>query len=174
MLKITRSVNRLLTLIIVGFLATPSAALAEKPSWAGDKGKGGNPEQQDMHQNHEGRDEGDSGQHHGGDEKTSIYFNDHHRNAVRDYYAEQYRSGKCPPGFAKKHNGCMPPGQAKKWQIGRPLPRDVIFYDLPESVLIKIGPPPPQHRFVRVASDLLLIATGNGMVIDAMQDLSEL
>jgi hypothetical protein len=35
-----------------------------------------------------------------------------------------YGVGGCPPGLAKKHNGCMPPGQAKKlyrgqrWQSG--------------------------------------------------------
>jgi len=28
-----------------------------------------------------------------------------------------YEGGGCPPGLAKKHNGCMPPGQAKK--LGR-------------------------------------------------------
>ncbi len=25
-----------------------------------------------------------------------------------------YGAGGCPPGLAKKHNGCMPPGQARK------------------------------------------------------------
>ena len=25
----------------------------------------------------------------------------------------------CPPGLAKKHNGCMPPGQAKKFNRGQ-------------------------------------------------------
>ncbi|MES2327052.1 MAG: hypothetical protein V4499_06935 [Pseudomonadota bacterium] len=35
-----------------------------------------------------------------------------------------YGGGGCPPGLAKKHNGCMPPGQARKlargerWQSG--------------------------------------------------------
>lgn len=34
------------------------------------------------------------------------------------------RYGGCPPGLAKKHNGCLPPGQARKlyrgdrWQSG--------------------------------------------------------
>lgn len=29
----------------------------------------------------------------------------------------------CPPGLAKKHNGCLPPGQAKKlYNIGQRLP----------------------------------------------------
>lgn len=27
--------------------------------------------------------------------------------------------GNCPPGLAKKHNGCMPPGQAKKYYRGQ-------------------------------------------------------
>ena len=30
-----------------------------------------------------------------------------------------YRAGGCPPGLAKKHNGCMPPGQAKKLYRGQ-------------------------------------------------------
>ena len=29
-----------------------------------------------------------------------------------------YGVGGCPPGLAKKHNGCMPPGQAKKLYRG--------------------------------------------------------
>jgi hypothetical protein len=30
-----------------------------------------------------------------------------------------YGVGGCPPGLAKKHNGCMPPGQAKKLYRGQ-------------------------------------------------------
>ena len=30
-----------------------------------------------------------------------------------------YGEGGCPPGLAKKHNGCMPPGQAKKLYRGQ-------------------------------------------------------
>jgi hypothetical protein len=37
---------------------------------------------------------------------------------TRDYYAE--RDGRrCPPGLAKKNNGCLPPGQAKKLVRGQ-------------------------------------------------------
>ena len=100
------------------------------------------------------------------------FFNDQHRQIFRDYYVESYRSGHCPPGLAKKHNGCLPPGQAKRWSIGRPLPRDVIYYDLPPSVLGRIGTPPPGYRFVRVASDILMIAIGSGLVMDAIADLN--
>jgi hypothetical protein len=34
-----------------------------------------------------------------------------------------YGVGGCPPGLAKKHNGCLPPGQAKKlYRIGQRFP----------------------------------------------------
>ena len=49
------------------------------------------------------------------------HFEDQHRVIVREYYAGRFRGGRCPPGLAKKHNGCMPPGQAKKWQLGLTL-----------------------------------------------------
>ena len=31
-----------------------------------------------------------------------------------------YGNGGCPPGLAKKENGCMPPGQARKLGNGEP------------------------------------------------------
>ncbi len=37
-----------------------------------------------------------------------------------DRGAVGYGVGGCPPGLAKKHNGCMPPGQAKKpYRVGQ-------------------------------------------------------
>jgi hypothetical protein len=36
----------------------------------------------------------------------------------RGHEAYGYGEGGCPPGLAKKHNGCMPPGQAKKYGRG--------------------------------------------------------
>jgi len=34
-----------------------------------------------------------------------------------------YGVGGCPPGLAKKHNGCMPPGQARKlYRTGQRFP----------------------------------------------------
>ena len=60
------------------------------------------------------------------------YFNDSQRRAAVDYYAPQFRSGNCPPGLAKKNNGCQPPGQARKWAIGQPLPVG-IAYPLPPA-----------------------------------------
>jgi Ni/Co efflux regulator RcnB len=68
----------------------------------------------------------------------------------------------------------MPPGQAKKWAVGAPLPRDIVYYEVPQPLVVKIGPPPSGYRYVRVASDILLIALGSRMVIDAVQDLGRI
>lgn len=100
------------------------------------------------------------------------FFNDDHRHIVREYYSEEFLGGRCPPGLARKHNGCQPPGQAKRWVLGRPLLRNVVYYDLPPRVIQRFAPPPPGYRLVRVASDVLLIAIGTGMVMDALGDLN--
>jgi Ni/Co efflux regulator RcnB len=139
-------------------------AFADKPSWAG-KGKGGGEERDDD------RDEG-RGKH---KEKRGDHFDDHKRVAVREYYNTEFQGGKrCPPGLAKKHNGCMPPGQAKKWQMGRPLPSDVVYYPVPRELEVRIGIPPSGYKYVRVASDILMIAVGTGVVADAIQDLGRM
>ena len=125
-----------------------ATVLAEKPEWAGEgKGKG---------------------------KQKKKHFDDDKRSHVRSYYEEEFRGGHCPPGLAKKHNGCMPPGQAKKWRMGQPLHRDVVFYDVPPALVVKIGVPPAGYKYVRVASDILLIAVGTKIVADAITDLGRL
>jgi hypothetical protein len=99
------------------------------------------------------------------------YFGYPQRTEVYNYYHERARRGFCPPGLAKKDNGCMPPGQQRVWVVGRPLPPDVVYYPIEPAVQVRLGVPPPGHEFIRVASDILLIAVGTGMVVDAIQDL---
>jgi Ni/Co efflux regulator RcnB len=99
-------------------------------------------------------------------------FDEHQRLAVHNYFTPRFQSGRCPPGLAKKHNGCMPPGQAKKWRVGYPLPQGVIYHPLPPHLISQLGIPRPGYRYVRVAADVLLIAAGTGLVIDAIQDLN--
>lgn len=152
-----------LAFLLAGILAA-GPALADKPAWAGN---GHKPEKNERH---EERDRDQDRDRHG--DKGGAHFGADHQRIVREYYGEQFRSGNCPPGLAKKHNGCMPPGQAKKWRVGRPLPRDVVFYDLPPALVVELGRPPAGYRYVRVAGDILMIAVGTSMVVDAIQDLS--
>ena len=154
---------------------TPS--YADKPEGKGDGKPGKSAKGAQKGGSHPGKGKAEQGDPRGGPgpddrgDRRSSYFADNHRVVVRDYFDSSFRSGRCPPGLAKKNNGCMPPGQAKKWRVGQPLPRDVIFYDLPPQLVVSLGTPPAGHRFVRVASDILLIAVGTGMVLDAIEDL---
>ncbi|OOG44186.1 RcnB family protein [Polaromonas sp. A23] len=180
------SSKRLLPVVMMAVLAS-SMAFAQKPEWAG-QGKGGKHEQK-ARDGDQGN-SGDSGNRPGPvgkaskgsqqvkpaqvDVKVGGYFGDQQRVVVREYYGKQYSAGRCPPGLAKKNNGCMPPGQAKKWAIGQPLPRDVVFYPVPHAVVVQLGAPPSGHKYVRVAGDILLIAIGSSMIVDAIQDLGRM
>lgn len=99
------------------------------------------------------------------------YFRDNHRLAVHDYYEREFRAGNCPPGLAKKNNGCLPPGQAKKWRVGQPLPSNVQYYPLPPEVVGYLGQPPAGYQYVRVDNDVLLLGSATRMVIDAIRNL---
>ncbi len=116
-------------------------------------------------------DDRDGGSERGGRPTEGVRFHDQDRTVIHEYFAEGERHGKCPPGLAKKHNGCMPPGQAKRWRVGAPLPGDVVSYNLPPALVVQLTPAPAGYRYVRVASDILMIATGTGMVAAAIEDL---
>lgn len=171
MKRISLPTNFMLFVMLAGILAT-TPAVADKSSQ-----HGGDGDKHRQNNKHENRDDGQRGGDHKSHDRGESearkgeYFDDHRRTAAHDYYREQIRSGHCPPGLAKRHNGCMPPGHARKWTVGRQLPRDVIFYDVPPALAVQIGPPPARHRYVRVAADILLIAVGTGMVVDAIDDL---
>lgn len=159
------SITRIAMAFAVAAALAAQPALADKPEWAGGGKKG------------EGRDYDHpkgKGKGHQSEERGRVRFEDRHHVVVREYYVSEYNAGHCPPGLAKKHNGCMPPGQAKKWRLGRPLPREVVYYDLPPALVVQIGVPPQGYRYVRVASDILLIAVGTGLVVDAIQDLGRM
>ncbi len=102
------------------------------------------------------------------DVSIQLYFGNNDRRIINEYYALEFRAGHCPPGLAKKGNGCMPPGQAKKWYKGRPVPQGIAYYDLPPDLVYRMPPPPRGHRYVRVGSDILLLSIGSGIVVDAM------
>lgn len=165
-----------LALLLCGLLAA-GPALADKHGGHGhgdhgdrqEYGDRGGDERGHGHGKHGGGDHGDHGGRnwHEGDR----YFNDDNRAYLNSYYATEYSHGRCPPGLAKKHNGCMPPGHARQWAVGQPLPRGVIYAPLPAAVVTRIGPPPSGYRYVQVAGDVLMIAVGTSMVMDAIQDL---
>ena len=150
--------QRAMLLTLVGCVLT-GAALADPRPWR----RADRDEHRDWHRAEPQREDWRRGRH--------VYFRDHHRVIVREYYVHGYHR-HCPPGLARKGNGCHPPGLVREWEYGRPLPRHVIYYEVPAALVTRIGPPPPGHRYVRVAGDILMIAIGTGLVVDAIQDLT--
>lgn len=90
------------------------------------------------------------------------------QGVIRQYYGHQATQGFCPPGLAKKNNGCIPPGQAKKWALGQPLPVGVPYYLLPPALLGRLTPAPSGYLYVQVDSDVLLMGAATRMIVSAM------
>ena len=55
-------------------------------------------------------------------------------------------------------------------RVGDRAPRSQALAPL----VVELGPPPPGYRYARVANDVLLLAIGTGMVVDATTDLGRM
>lgn len=89
------------------------------------------------------------------------------RATVQAYYGDRYaQSQRCPPGLAKKNNGCLPPGQAKKYAVGQPLPAEVTWYPVPPVLVQRLPALPTHHAYVRVGTDVLILNRSTRLVVD--------
>jgi hypothetical protein len=165
--------------VVCAALASPAFAQKDKDDKPG-HGRGGPPDKaatapgkgQGQGQG-QGQGKGQGGPQAG--PQVNVIINDRDRGAVYGYYRTEFAAGHCPPGLAKKNNGCLPPGQAKKlWAIGQPLPVGVVFYPLPGVLLAQLTPPPVGYQYVRVANDILMMAIGTRLIAGAIADLSSL
>ena len=145
--------RRIVAAVIVLAISSPAVALADKPEKGKGKGKAHQEERRD-------------------DTQVPVRFDSRQREVVRQYFAETYGRDNCPPGLAKKHNGCLPPGQAKKrYIVGRPLPPSVVVRELPREVSVRLGAPAPGYRYAIVDGDLVKLAVGTALVVDAIEGL---
>ena len=104
--------------------------------------------------------------------RPGAYFNDQQRTYARQYYSQNYRNGKnCPPGLAKKHNGCRPPGQARNGSVGQPVPRGVTVYSVAQPVLLRLPPAPYGYRYARIGGDIVLVQQQNNLIVDIIVGL---
>jgi hypothetical protein len=101
---------------------------------------------------------------------VTVGFSTGEREAAHAWFVESYGRGNCPPGLAKKNNGCLPPGQAKKrYAVGHPLGADVRWSPLPPALSTRVGPAPSGYMYVTLDGDLLKLAAGTMLVVDAVQ-----
>lgn len=101
------------------------------------------------------------------DIKQGRYFDEQQRAAVRDYYTHTYSNGRrCPPGLAKKHNGCLPPGHAGTWHVGQRVPSSVTVYAAPQPVIRLLPPAPYGYRYAQIGGDIVLVQQQNNVIVD--------
>jgi hypothetical protein len=104
--------------------------------------------------------------------RVTVVFGDTQRAAARSYFVKAHGRGNCPPGLAKKQNGCLPPGQAKKrYVVGRSLPRGIVVEELPVELSVRIGPVPAGYRYGILDGDLVKLVVGTMLVVDAIEGL---
>jgi len=152
--------------VSIAFIAILCAALASPVSADNDKNKG---------KGHGGGPKADKHDNVTVVPSQQIVIVDRDRTLVRTYYRNEYVAGRCPPGLAKKNNGCMPPGQAKKvWIIGQPLPPDVVYYPMPRELWTQLTPPPYGYEYVRVDDDIVLVSTTTRVIAALLGDLADL
>ena len=97
---------------------------------------------------------------------------DHDRDIVRTFYRNEFVAGRCPPGLAKKNNGCMPPGQVNRtWAIGQPLPPEVVYYPIRRELWTQLTPPPYGYEYVRVNDDIVLISSATRVIAALLGNL---
>ena len=171
--------HRTLALLVAATFAC-GGALAEKPEGAGggkhqDKQEKKFEKEVEKGQKHEAKAEQKQAKREAKrvreDIKVGTYFNDQHRTYVREYYTQHYGNGRgCPPGLAKKNNGCLPPGQVR-YVVGQPLPRGVSWYAVPQPVTVQLPPAPYGYRYVRVGNDIVLMKTQNNLIVDIIQGI---
>lgn len=153
-----------------------SLTLAPLQAFAGhdDHGKGKSAKaERGGHGSESKHDHHDSGHGGGGlDVDVNLVFASPQRDLARAYFVEHHGHGHCPPGLAKKHNGCIPPGLAKKrYAVGHRLPSGILLEPLPHDLEIRIGLPPSGYRYGLLDGDLVKLAVGSMLVVDAVQGL---
>jgi Ni/Co efflux regulator RcnB len=102
---------------------------------------------------------------------AALRFSSQDRRLVYNYYGAPAKRRACPPGLVKKGKGCMSPGPARKWTVGKPLPRDIDYRDLPRDLRRRLAAPPAGYRYVQVAGDVLLITARTTVVVDVIRDV---
>jgi hypothetical protein len=103
-----------------------------------------------------------------------MFVTERDRVAVYSYYRTEFAGGRCPPGLARRDNGCLPPGQARLWMLGAPLPPAVVFYPLPAPLLAQLTPAPEGYQYVRIDNDIVLMTLGTRVIVESVGSLASL
>lgn len=163
---------RFVASLVAALLLAAAPALAKKPEQPG--GSAGQGKGVGQARSQEAAPPGTAKRQGGGPRDGGpAHFASRDRDVFRDWWLDAYGRGHCPPGLAKKNNGCLPPGQAKKrYAIGAPLPAGVAIGPLPVSLAALLGAAPPGYRYGWIDGDVVKLAVGTLLVVDAIEGLA--
>lgn len=121
------------------------------------------------------RDDHDNGhhekdKHHKRDERAEerASFHDEDRARVNRYYRHRIGYRSCPPGLAKKYNGCLPPGQHRNFARGEYIPANYVIQPVPNALLLQMYPAPANTTYGMSDNNLYLISQLTRQVLDSM------
>jgi hypothetical protein len=101
--------------------------------------------------------------------KTSpSHFDNDCHELVRNFDKEKQGLGAYPQGLTKKGNGCLPPGQAKRWHLGHALPANSSYQLLPQDLLNLLGKAPAGEHYGMIYEDILLLANITELVLEVI------
>jgi Ni/Co efflux regulator RcnB len=168
-MTISKHSLRIVSLAIASLLLAGSAFAKDKGD---DREEGGDKHGNKQSEKYEKKAEKRAEKREREDIKQGAYFNDQQRTYVREYYTTTYRDGRrCPPGLAKKNNGCLPPGQVRNWVVGQPVPSNVTIYSVAPPVIRMLPPAPYGYRYARIGGDIVLVQQQNNIIVDIIQGL---
>lgn len=96
------------------------------------------------------------------------------REQILAHYEEERGPGDCPKGMVKRGSNCESRIKERDWKLRQPLPNSERPEELPTPLLLKLGPPPPEHQYKRVGFDILMLKGPQNIVTDAVLDLGGL
>ena len=90
---------------------------------------------------------------------------------ITEFFEENRGTDECPKGLVKRGTKCEAQFKERDWKLRQPLPASERPEELPLPLLVKLGPPPPDHQYKRVGADILLLKGPQNIVVDAVLDL---
>lgn len=103
-----------------------------------------------------------------------VVFSERDIAVIRDYYAPRRGHGHphgYPPGLAKKDK--VPPGHAKKFRRGEPLPRELAWRAMPRELEERLSRLPDGYVRIVVGADIGIMNVRTRVVMDLLEDISD-
>lgn len=105
---------------------------------------------------------------------VAVVFSDGELATIRAYYANSGTRTANSAGMSMGMGGglsALPPGIAKHYELGKPLPPGIAKQVLPAALRSLLPPAPTGHERIVVAGKILLVAIATQVIVDVISDI---